>query len=82
VLAVRAGETGTGRYRDRRSGEERSESAPRLILAAGGLDTQIFLFDARDGHGALPDLPATLGRRFSLVADLAVLLRRAAVLGD
>lgn len=68
------------RYRDHRGGEERRESAPRLILAAGGLNTQRLLFDARDGHGALPGLPATLGRSFSPNADFVALLWRTVLL--
>jgi len=69
-------------YRDHRSGEERCEAASRLILAAGGLNTQRLLFNARHGQGALPALPATLGRRFSPNADLAVLLWKTALLED
>lgn len=82
VLAV-GGEDGGGywvRYRDHRSGEERRESAPRLVLAAGGLNTQRLLFDARDGHAALPELPATLGKRFSPNADFVALLWRTSLL--
>jgi cholesterol oxidase len=70
------------RYRDHRSAEERIESAPRLVLAAGALNTQRLLFDARDGHRALPRLPATLGSRFSPNGDYVALLWKTALLED
>jgi cholesterol oxidase len=84
VLAIGRGAGGgyTVRYRDHRSGQTHEASARRLVLAAGGLNTQRLLFDARDGHGGLPDLPATLGRRFSPNADFGALLWRTAVLHD
>ncbi|AKV00076.1 cholesterol oxidase [Labilithrix luteola] len=84
VLAIARGEGGgyTVRYRDHRSGQTHEESAPRLVLAAGGLNTQRLLFDARDGHGGLPGLPATLGRHFSPNADFAALLWRTTALHD
>jgi cholesterol oxidase len=69
-------------YTDHRTGEKRSETAPRLILAAGSLNTQRLLFNARDDHKGLSDLPATLGKQFSPNADLAVLLWKTAVLKD
>jgi cholesterol oxidase len=72
----------TVHYRDHRTGEGRSDSAPRLVLAAGGLNTQRLLFDAREGRGSLPDLPATLGKRFSSNADFAVFLWRNSNLRD
>ncbi len=76
---------GTGyqaRYRDHRDGTEHVVSAQRLVLAAGGLNTQRLLFDARDRHGGLPGVSAALGTRFSPNADLAALLWRTAVLED
>ncbi len=85
VLSIGALEASHGywvRYRDHRTGDDRTEAAPRLVLAAGGLNTQRLLFDSRDGHGSLPDLPPTLGRRFTSNADLAVLLWRTAELKD
>ncbi len=91
VLAVRAaaggGEGGSSRayevvYRDHRSGGTHRERAPRLVLAAGGLNTQRLLFDARDGHGGLPDLPASLGEHFSPNADFTTLLWRTQRLED
>lgn len=69
-------------YRDHRSGQEQTASASRLILAAGGLNTQRLLFGARENDGGLPTLPATLGKRFSSNGDLAVLVWRAARLED
>jgi cholesterol oxidase len=83
VLAVGADGRGYAvRYRDHRTGEERSESARRVVLAAGGLNTQRLLFAARDGHGGLPRLPASLGRRFSPNADFATFLWKTALLED
>lgn len=83
VMAVGAAEAGYWVHdRDHRTGQEQRESAPRLVLAAGGLNTQRLLFDARDGHGGLPGLPATLGRRFSPNADFVALLWKTALLTD
>ena len=80
VLAVGEGDRGYWvRYRDHRSGQDVREKAPRLILAAGGLNTQRLLFDAREGHGALPRLPPRLGQRFSGNADLVALLWKTAL---
>jgi cholesterol oxidase len=74
------GPTGRERYHvdylDHRDGSRQRVTAERLVLAAGGLNTQRLLFDARDGHGGLPDLPATLGQRFSPNADFGALLYR------
>lgn len=60
------------RYADWRGGrgEQRVVEAPRLILAAGTLNTLRLLFAARDRHRTLPDLPATLGANFAPNADL------------
>lgn len=83
VQAVGAGGRGYQvRYLDHRSGSERTESAPRLVLAAGGLNTQRLLFDARDRHRGLPELPRTLGTRFSPNADFGTLLWRTGVLSE
>ena len=83
VLAVGSDAGGyTVRYLDHRDQGVHRESAPRLILAAGGLNTQRLLFDARQGHGALPNLPAALGKRFSPNADFGALLWRSSVLKD
>jgi cholesterol oxidase len=70
------------RYRDHRTGVRHAESAPRLILAAGGLNTQRLLFDARDRLKTLPTLPGSLGRRFSPNGDFAALLWRSALIED
>jgi len=70
------------RYVDHRVGKVERESAPRLILAAGGLNTQRLLFDAKYGHGSLTRLPSTLGQRFSPNADFAAFLWRSALLDD
>ena len=81
--ALAIGANGRGyavRYRDHRTGELAFESAPRLVLAAGGLNTQRLLFEARDGSHALPGLPATLGLHFSPNGDHAALLWRTATL--
>jgi cholesterol oxidase len=58
------------RYRDHRGGQLRQEDAPRVVLAAGSMNTLRLLFQARDRHRTLPGLPASLGRRFSPNADL------------
>lgn len=81
VLAIGRGDDAMGyrvRYRDHRDGRERFESAPRLILAAGGLNTQRLLFGARNGQGGLPGLPEALGRHFSPNADFVGLLWKTA----
>jgi cholesterol oxidase len=82
---LRIGTVGGGywvSYRDHRSSQIRQETAPRLVLAAGGLNTQRLLFDARDGHRSLPNLPGTLGRRFSPNADFVVLLWKTRTVKD
>lgn len=58
------------RYRDHRSGREQQVEAPRLVMAAGSLNTIRLLFQARDRHGTLPYLPPALGRHFSPNGDL------------
>ncbi len=70
------------RYRDHRTGQMIELRTPRLVLAAGGLNTQRLLFRARDGQGTLPAISAELGRRFSPNGDMATLLWRSARLRD
>jgi len=83
VLAIGQGDRGYDvRYRDHRSRQLRQESAPRLILAAGGLNTQRLLFAARDRRRTLPALPATLGQHFAPNADFTTLLWRTKLLDD
>ena len=83
VVAV--GAAGQGyrvRYRDHRSGHERAEEAPRLVLAAGCLNTLQLLFAARERDGALPRLPSALGRQFSVNGDRDLLVWRSRTLRD
>lgn len=83
VLEIGADERGyTVRYRDHRSGQQISEGASRLILAAGGLNTQRLLFAARDGTRSLPAISPMLGRRVSPNADSANVLWRTQALED
>ena len=83
VLAVGQSERGYWvQYRDHRSDQELREEAPRLVLAAGGLNTQRLLFAARDAHGSLPRIPARLGRRFSPNGDRVALLWKTALRSD
>lgn len=70
------------RYLDHRSGKEVIEEAPRLVLAAGCLNTLRLLFAARDHYRTLPMLPPTLGRRFSVNGDRTSLLWRSRILKD
>lgn len=70
-------------YRDHREGgREASVGAARVVLAAGGLNTQRLLFAARDRDGTLPRVSTCLGRRFSPNGDLATLLWRTRALED
>ncbi len=69
-------------YRDYRSKEEHFESAPRLILAAGGLNTQRLLFQARDSARTMANLPKTLGHHFSPNADFVALLWKTSTIRD
>lgn len=83
VLAV--GEGGPGyrvRYLDHRTGARREEAAPRLVLAAGGLNTQRLLFAARRLLRSLPRVTDRLGRGFSPNGDLAGLVWRSPRLRD
>lgn len=83
ALAIQRAEPGYCiRYLDHRTGRTEQAAAPRVILAAGGLNTQRLLFRARAEAPGLPDLPATLGRRFSPNGDFLGLLWRTAVLED
>lgn len=83
VLAIGAAEGGYSvRYLDHRTGRQSAARAPRLVLAAGGLNTQRLLFAARERHRTLPDLPATLGTHFSPNADLGTLLWKTKMLQD
>src|SRR5262249_53384663 len=70
------------RYRDHRSGALHQVDAPRVVLAAGSMNTMRLLFQARDRHRTLPGLPPALGRQFSPNADLPGLVRDTAVLAD
>ena len=56
-------------YKDHEAGRERRAGAPRLVLAAGALNTRRLLFLARDRHRTLPDISPALGRRFSANGD-------------
>jgi cholesterol oxidase len=63
------------RYIDRRDGQGRQHTvvAPKLVLAAGTLNTLRLLFAARDRHRSLTRLPMALGHGFSPNADLGAL---------
>lgn len=64
------------RWLDHRTGQQLQLSTPRLVLAAGTLNTLRLLFTARDRHRAMADLPASLGRGFTGNGDSgAVMLR-------
>jgi cholesterol oxidase len=64
------------RYIDRRDGKGRQHTvaAPKLVLAAGTLNTLRLLFAARDRHRSLTRLPMALGHGFSPNADLGALI--------
>lgn len=70
------------RYLDHRTRKIGMEEAPRLILAAGGLNTQRLLYAARDTHRTLPRISPMLGRRFSPNADMAHVVWRSKKLHD
>lgn len=57
------------RYRDRETGGERYADAPRVVLAAGALNTLRLLFLARDRHKTLPQVSPALGHGFSANGD-------------
>lgn len=63
------------RYIDRSDGQARQHTvaAPKLVLAAGTLNTLRLLFAARDRHRSLTRLPMALGHGFSPNADLGAL---------
>lgn len=70
------------RYHDHRTGQDLNVSAPRLVLAAGSMNTIRLLFRARDHHRTLPGLPPALGRGFSPNGDLLALATSTATLAD
>ena len=70
VTAIgRAGSGYRVRYRDHRTGRRHEEAAPRLVVAAGTLNTLRLLLAARDRLGSLPALPPRLGHGFTLNGD-------------
>lgn len=83
VTAIEPADDGyTACYVDHRTAQQVRVTARRLVLAAGGLNTQRLLFRARDASRSLPALPPTLGRRFSPNADFATLVLGARVGAD
>jgi cholesterol oxidase len=83
VVAVGAVDGGYQvRYVDHGTGAEHTEHAPRLILAAGCLNTLRLLFAARDRDRTLPGLSKMLGRRFSVNGDRLSLVWRSRILQD
>ena len=56
-------------YTDHQGRRVRSESAPRVVLAAGALNTVRLLFIARDKQRTLPAISARLGQNFSANGD-------------
>jgi cholesterol oxidase len=60
---------------DHASGRRWRARAPRLVLAAGTLNTVRLLLDARDRLGTLPRLPRALGARFTTNGDLLSFVR-------
>ncbi len=69
------GETDEGyvvRYVDHRSGMHLQEAAPRLILAAGTLNTVRLLLRARDVQRSLARLGPALGRNFTPNGDMGM----------
>jgi cholesterol oxidase len=56
-------------YNDRETGRERQAGAPRVVLAAGALNTLRLLFLARDRQRTLPEVSPALGRGFSANGD-------------
>lgn len=79
LCEVTAIEATAGGYAARYLDHREHVLAPRLVLAAGGLNTQRLLFAARDVTRSLPALPRTLGQRFSSNGDFAALLWRTGV---
>jgi cholesterol oxidase len=83
VVAI--GRDGAGyqvRYRDHRAGTVQQVTAPRLVLAAGSMNTMRLLFQARDRHRTLPGVSPALGRRFSPNADLLGLVLGTPIVAD
>jgi cholesterol oxidase len=70
------------RWRDRLGGTNDAAIAPRVVLAAGTLNTLRLLFAARDRWKSLPRVSAALGQHFSPNADMAVVLWRTRTVGD
>jgi cholesterol oxidase len=66
----------------RTAGEQHTGHAPRLILAAGCLNTLRPLFAARDRDRSLTGLSKMLGRRFSGNGDRLSLVWRSRILQD
>lgn len=56
-------------YEDRAARCRRHADAPRVVLAAGALNTLRLLFLARDRHRTLPEISPALGRGFSANGD-------------
>ncbi len=67
-------------YEDRETGRTRAASAPRVVLAAGALNTLRLLFLARDRHRTLPQISPALGHGFSANGDAFALAWRTAEL--
>ena len=65
-------------YNDREAGRTRTVSAPRVVLAAGALNTVRLLFLARDRHRTLPEISSALGCGFSANGDAFALAWRTA----
>ena len=83
VVAIgREGDRYQVRYRDHRTGAMHQVGAPRVVLAAGSLNTMRLLFQARDRHRTLPGVSPALGRRFSPNADLLGLILGTPMLAD
>lgn len=70
------------RFRDHRRGAEQAAVAPRLVLAAGCLNTLRLLFRARDRDRTLPNVSRALGTRLSVNGDRAAMIWRSAELED
>lgn len=70
------------RYKNHVTGAEESVQAPRVVLAAGTLNTLRILFSARDRYHTLPKLPRTLGTGFSPNTDMGGLVYGAKKLRD
>ncbi len=83
--AVTIGPEGRGyyvRYLDHTTGREETARAARVAVAAGGLNTQRLLFGARDRFRTLPNIPQSLGQRFSPNTDMGSLIYGSDALTD